>query len=335
MKQQKKTAYWWQKNHSSEQRKKKKKYMKDEVDANLPVVLRRAPAIVVREPAKRRIRPLLRRCCCECKLCWLPVARIPSELRRPSCTVSENTDVDVVEAVESPRRLKNEPPLPFTPLDDVVVADESLRENIDWPSDDNLSLDSTTDLSWSSLLRAGARRRLQRIERINANIKKNVAIIAQPQCSDWPLSFYLIFVFIPASVFAIGLWLFCSLWQLVVCCKSCIWCGLVYVVSLFEVQQIVFACRRKSNSNLWLFFYFSNGLGCFFVQHASNLVPVRISVLRFFYSFYRFKRVRANMPKMDEFFTFLVHFFLLFVCVSFFSVTTIERLSYIQTTKRT
>lgn len=151
--------------------------------ANLPVVRRRAPAMVVREPANRRMRPLDRRCCCCCcKLCWLPVARTLSELLRPSCTVSEKTDVDIVDAVESPRFLPAmyEPLVALpTPLDDVVVADESLRENIEWPNDDNLSFDSISDFSWSSLLSGGARRRLHRIDRKNANIKKNVAIIAQ------------------------------------------------------------------------------------------------------------------------------------------------------------
>lgn len=149
--------------------------------------------MVVREPANRRIRPLDRRCCCWCKLCWLPVARTPSELRRPSCTVSENTDVDIVDAVESPRFLPalNEPLAAFpTPLDDVVVADESLRENIEWPNDDNLSFDSINDFSWSSLLSGGARRRLHRIDRKNANIKKNVAIIAQPPFVWWSISLY-------------------------------------------------------------------------------------------------------------------------------------------------
>lgn len=68
--------------------------------ANLPVVRRRAPPIVVRVAANRRIRPLDLRCCC------CPIARTPSELRRPSVwTVSENTDVDIVDAVESPRFL--------------------------------------------------------------------------------------------------------------------------------------------------------------------------------------------------------------------------------------
>lgn len=89
----------------------------------------------------------------------------------------------MVDAVESPRFLPaiNEPlaALP-TPLDDVVVADESLRENIECPNDDSLSFDSINDFSWSSLLSGGARRRLHRIDRKNANIKKNVAIIAQP-----------------------------------------------------------------------------------------------------------------------------------------------------------
>lgn len=141
--------------------------------------------MVVLEPAKRRIRPLDRRCCC-CKLCWLPVARTPSELRRPSCTVSENTDVDIVDAVESPRFL---PALP-TPLDEVVVADESLRENIEYPNDESLSFDSINDFSWSSLLSGGARRRLHRIDRNNANMKKNVAIIAQPPFVRWTVSFY-------------------------------------------------------------------------------------------------------------------------------------------------
>lgn len=162
--------------------------------ANLPVVRRRAPAMVVREPAKRRIRPLDRRCCCWCRLCWLPVARTPSELRRPSCTVSEKTDVDIVDAVESPRFLPamNEPlaALP-TPLDDVVVADESLRENIECPKDDSLSFDSINDFSWSSLLSGGTRRRLHRNDRKNANIKKNVAIIAQSPFECWSISFYL------------------------------------------------------------------------------------------------------------------------------------------------
>lgn len=106
-------------------------------NSNLPVVRRRAPAIVVREPAKRRMRPLDRLGCAFAG----PTARTPSELRRPSvCTVSENTDVDMVEAVESPRRLPltNVPDALATaqtpappPLDDVVVADESLRENIE------------------------------------------------------------------------------------------------------------------------------------------------------------------------------------------------------------
>lgn len=52
--------------------------------------------------------------------------RVLSELRRASVlgAISENTDVDIVDAVESPRRLN-------APLDDVVVADESLRENIE------------------------------------------------------------------------------------------------------------------------------------------------------------------------------------------------------------
>lgn len=156
-------------------------------DSNLPVVRRRAPAIVVRDPAKRRMRPLDRRGCAFAG----PTARTPSELRRPSvCTVSENTDVDMVEAVESPRRLPlinvpdalatAQPPAP-TPLDDVVVADESLRENIEWPSDDSLSFDSINDFSCSSFS-GGARRRLQRIDRKNANIRKNVAIITRPKC---------------------------------------------------------------------------------------------------------------------------------------------------------
>lgn len=157
----------------------RKKYI-----ANLPVVRRLAPAIVVREPANRRIRPLDRRCCC------CPIVRTPSELRRPSVwTVSEKTDVEMVDAVESPRFLPtpgtNEPlaalqPALPTPLDDVVVADESLRENIEWPNDDNLSFDSINDFSCSSLHSGGGeRRRLHRIDRINANIIKNVAIIAQ------------------------------------------------------------------------------------------------------------------------------------------------------------
>lgn len=98
----------------------------------------------------------------------------------------------MVEAVESPRFLPaiNEP-LPGlpTPLDDVVVADESLRENIEWPNDDSLSLDSINDFSCSSLLSGGARRRLHRIDRKNANIKKNVAIIAQPPFDLSSISF--------------------------------------------------------------------------------------------------------------------------------------------------
>lgn len=93
----------------------------------------------------------------------------------------------MVDAVESPRFLPaiNEPlaalqPALPTPLEDVVVADESLRENIEWPNDDNLSFDSINDFSCSSLQSGGGeRRRLHRIDRINANIKKNVAIIAQ------------------------------------------------------------------------------------------------------------------------------------------------------------
>lgn len=122
-------------------RKKKNKIFEIYRQSNLPVVRRRAPAIVVRG-ANLRILPLDRR--------WL-FNRVPSELLRPSDNCcSENTDVDIVDAVESPRRLN-------VPLDEVVVADESLRENIewrDWPSEDSLSLDSVADefdwvASWS------------------------------------------------------------------------------------------------------------------------------------------------------------------------------------------
>lgn len=163
--------------------------------ANLPVVRRRAPAIVVREPAKRRIRPLDRLACWFC-CCIL----VPSELRRPSaCICSENTDVDMVDAVESPRRL---PPIKVPPLDDVFVADESLRENIECPNDDNLSFDSISDFCCSSF--RGARRRVQRIDRRNANIKKNVAIISQPR---WLLKCTLCFVLF-VSAFAFSLCLF-------------------------------------------------------------------------------------------------------------------------------
>lgn len=176
---------------TTKRRNKRRKWSKI---SNLPVVRRRAPAIVVREPAKRRMRPLERLCCV---FAW-PTARTPSELRRPSVwTVSENTDVDMVEAVESTRRLlppmnvpdalpATQPPAP-TPLDDVVVADESLRENIEWPSDDSLSFDSISDFSCSSFS-GGARRRLQRSDRRNANIRKNVAIITRPKCL-WLLLF--------------------------------------------------------------------------------------------------------------------------------------------------
>lgn len=84
--------------------------------SNLPVVRLLAPAIVVRG-AYLRILPLDRR--------WL-FSLVPSELLRPSDNCcSEKTDVDIVDAVESPRRLN------VPPLDDVVVADESLRENIE------------------------------------------------------------------------------------------------------------------------------------------------------------------------------------------------------------
>lgn len=108
----------------------------------------------------------------------------------------------MVDAVESPRFLPaiNEPqaalqPTLPTPLEDVVVADESLRENIEWPNDDNLSFDSINDFSRSSIQNGGGeRRRLHRIDRINANIKKNVAIIAQSphliQITVCSISFY-------------------------------------------------------------------------------------------------------------------------------------------------
>lgn len=75
--------------------------------------------------------------------------RVPSELRRPSdsniCS-DENTDVEIVEAVESPRRFW--PLMNVPPLDDVVVAVESLREKTewpDWPSDESLSLASLVE----------------------------------------------------------------------------------------------------------------------------------------------------------------------------------------------
>lgn len=82
--------------------------------SNLPVVRLLAPIVV--RGAYLRILPLDRR--------WL-FSLVPSELLRPSDNCcSEKTDVDIVDAVESPRRL-NVPPL------DDVVADESLRENIE------------------------------------------------------------------------------------------------------------------------------------------------------------------------------------------------------------
>lgn len=96
---------------------------------NLPVVRRRAPAIVVRAVgANRRIRPLDRRCVL--RRDW------PSERRRSSdssndwccCCSDENTEVETVEAVESPRRFPYSGWAP-PPEDEVLVAVESLREN--------------------------------------------------------------------------------------------------------------------------------------------------------------------------------------------------------------